>query len=84
MNTIPIGATIVSRTIEYIEEHLNEQTDLTAVAQGVYYSKYHLHRMFTNTLGMTMHNYIQRRRLTEAARQLVFSEKSILDIVFFY
>lgn len=28
---------------------------------------YHLHRMFTDTVGLTIHDYIQRRQLTEAA-----------------
>ena len=46
----------------------------------MHYSKYHLHRMFTAAVGLTLHDYIQRRRLTEAAKLLVFSEQPILDI----
>ncbi|MDR1747570.1 MAG: AraC family transcriptional regulator [Spirochaetaceae bacterium] len=77
------GSALVSRVIEYIEEHLSETTDLTAIAGGVYYSKYHLHRLFTKTVGMTIHDYTQRRRLTEAAQLLVFSDAPILDISFY-
>lgn len=36
--------------------------------------------MFTDTVGMTIQTYAQRRRLTEAAKMLVFSDKSILEI----
>ena len=36
--------------------------------------------MFTAAVGLTLHDYIQRRRLTEAAKLLVFSEQPILDI----
>ena len=66
--------------IEYIEGHLTEKIDLEAVAQAAHYSKYHLHRIFTATSGMTIHDYIKRRQLTEAARLLVFSNCSIMDI----
>lgn len=66
--------------IAYIEAHLTEKLDLERVAGAVHYSKYHLHRMFTGTVGLTLHDYLQRRQLTEAAKLLVFSNKSILDI----
>lgn len=68
--------------IDYIEAHLNEKIDLDIVANAVHYSKHHLHRMFTNTIGLTIHEYVQRRKLTEAAKLLVFSDKTILDIAF--
>lgn len=66
--------------IAYIEANLTEKLDLNRVANAVHYSKYHLHRMFTGTVGLTLHDYLQRRQLTEAAKLLVFSNKSILDI----
>ena len=69
--------------IDYIESHLDEKLDLEKVSKAVHYSKYHLHRMFSNTLGMTIHDYVQRRQLTEAAKLLVFSSKSIIEIAFF-
>ena len=47
---------------------------------GVGYSKYHLHRMFVETVGLSIHDYVQRRQLTESAKLLVFSDKSILEI----
>lgn len=70
----------ISMTIDYIETHLQEKLELDAVADAVHYSKYHLHRMFTNIAGMTIHDYIQRRRLSEAAKLLVCSNTPILDI----
>lgn len=70
----------VVAAIGYIENHLTEKMDLDVVADAVHYSKYHLHRMFTDTVGLTIHDYIQRRRLTEAAKLLVFSDQSILEI----
>ena len=69
--------------IDYIEAHLDEKLNLEKVSEAVHYSKYHLHRMFTNTVGMTIHDYVQRRQLTEAAKLLVFSSKPIIEVAFF-
>lgn len=70
----------VIEAINFIEQHHTEKLDLAIVANAMHYSKYHLHRIFTKAVGLTIHDYIQRRQLTEAAKLLVFSEKSILDI----
>lgn len=71
---------IIMSAIDYIESHLYEKTDLATIAEALHYSKYHLHRMFTDTVGLTIRAYAQRRRLTEAAKQLVFSDRPILEI----
>ena len=73
----------IETVIDYIESHLDEKLDLEKLSEAVHYSKYHLHRMFTNTVGMTIHDYVQRRRLTEAAKLLVFSSKPIIEVAFF-
>lgn len=70
----------IAAVIEYIEAHLTEKLDLDTIADAAHYSKYHLHRIFANITGLTVHDYIQRRRLTEAAKLLVFSDKPILEI----
>ena len=40
--------------IDYIEANLTEKIDLDMVAEAVHYSKYHLHRIFSKTLGMRL------------------------------
>lgn len=70
----------VIAAIDYIESHLHGKLDLETIAEALYYSKYHLHRMFTATVGLTIQTYAQRRRLTEAAKLLVFSDNPILEI----
>lgn len=69
--------------IDYMEDHLFDGPDLGTVADAVHYSKYHLHRMFVNEVGITLHDYIQRRQLTEAAKLLVYSERPIMEIALF-
>ena len=70
----------VMTAIDYIESHLHEKLDLETVARAVHYSKYHMHRMFTDTVGLTIHDYIQRRQLTEAAKLLVLSDRPINEL----
>lgn len=73
-------ARIVSQAIRYIEDNLDNKLELDIVSAALHYSKFHLHRMFTKTVGLTIHDYAQRRQLTEAAKLLVFSGKPIIEI----
>jgi len=72
----------IETVLDYIEANLDGKLDLETVAEAVHYSKYHLHRMFTSTVGMTIHDYVQRRQLTEAAKLLVFSDRPIIEVAF--
>lgn len=72
----------IETVIDYIEANLDGKLDLETVAEAVHYSKYHLHRMFTSTVGMTIHDYVQRRQLTEAAKLLAFSDRPIIEVTF--
>lgn len=74
------GIQEIQNAIAFIEDHLDGKLALDTVAKAVHYSKYHLHRMFSQTTGITLHDYVFRRQLTEAAKKLAFSEESILDI----
>ena len=70
----------IEAVIDYIESHLDGKLELETIAAAMHYSKYHLHRLFTETAGMTIHDYVQRRQLTEAAKLLAFSNQPIIDI----
>lgn len=81
MNHTPNNIEEIAAVIDYIEEHLmEERLDLESIAAAFNYSRYHLHRMFASVTGFPMHTYLMRRRLTEAARRLVFSEEPVLEI----
>lgn len=77
------GFAAVTQAIAYIERHISQKMDLQAVAEAVHYSKYHLHRTFTRAVGMSIHDYVLRRKLTEAAKLLAFSNLPILHIALF-
>ena len=72
---------MVMAAIQYIENHfLREKIDLDDVSNALHYSKYHLNRTFSATVGLTINEYAIRRKLTEAAKMLVFSDRPIIDI----
>ena len=50
------------------------------MAAAAHYSKYHLHRIFSETVGIPLHEYVRRRRLTKASGKLTGSCAPILDI----
>ena len=54
---------ITAQAIRYIEGHLNGKLELETVAAALHYSKFYLHRCFTKTVGLTVHDYVQRRQL---------------------
>jgi AraC-like DNA-binding protein/ribosomal protein S18 acetylase RimI-like enzyme len=68
------------RTIDYIEEHVSEKLDLQQISEEVHLSPFHLHRIFAHTLGQTIHEYLRKRQLTQAAKLLSSTKKPILEI----
>ncbi len=73
---------IILNVIEYVENNLDENLKLDNIANEVNYSKFHLNRLFYEFVGCTLHKYIQKRRLTEAAKKLVTTNKTISEIAF--
>ena len=65
-----------------MERHLSTPFPFSLWAKHCHYSPYHLRHLFTETIGVPPHQYLRRRRMTEAARQLVFSSQPLLEIAF--
>lgn len=76
------STTIIMAVVDYIENNLNDKLTLDKIAERVGYSKFHLNRLFSENTGYTIYKYIQLRRLTEAAKELVYTEKPIIEIAF--
>lgn len=71
---------IVKKIASYIETHLDEDLSLESIAKDMHYSKFYLARIFAEQTGSTIGKYIQGRRLTQAARKLVETNKPIVQI----
>lgn len=75
---------VVKKSIMYIEEHLHEPLTLEDIARQSNFSKFHFHRIFQKSAGMTITEYIRMRRLANASAALLYSKERILDIAFYY
>ena len=64
----------------YIEDCLPYTADLKEIANKANMSPYHFHRLFTLLVGETVGKYCQRRRLTLAAKRLLYTNEKILCI----
>ncbi|GED14129.1 AraC family transcriptional regulator [Aneurinibacillus migulanus] len=70
--------------LNYIEENLTNDIDFKEVARLAFCSEYHFKRMFSFLAGVTLSEYIRRRRLTLAAFELNNSNIRIIDVAIKY
>lgn len=74
----------LQKAIQYIEEHLQDELRIQEVAKQAHCSPYHFQRIFTILTGVPVGEYIRRRRLTQAAQELVHSNVKIIDLAHKY
>ena len=70
----------IERSVDFIERNLREALTLERVAAEAYFSPYHYHRIFRGIAGDSVGEYIRKRRLTEAADELIGGSKRVLEI----
>lgn len=68
----------------YIEENLTNDLDYKEIARLACCSEYHFKRMFSFLAGVTLSEYIRRRRLTLAAFELKEKNIKVIDIAIKY
>lgn len=71
-------------SLSYIEDNLDSHIDLEEVAKRAYCSEYHFKRLFSLLSGITISEYIRRRRLTLAALDLKGQHVKVIDIAIKY
>lgn len=74
----------LQRAVDYIEAHLLEGINYEDAAKSVYMSSYSFHRTFSLMAGMTANEYIRKRRLSLAARELQTTDISVIDAALKY
>ncbi len=74
----------ILQAINFIEENLQNDINVQDVANKACYSLYHFIRIFEGITGHTPKDYILRRRISEAGKELADSSKKIIDVCFDY
>lgn len=70
----------LNQSMNYIEEHLTAEIDYEQLGRIACCSAYHYQRMFTYMAGITLTEYIRRRRMSLAAVDLQGGDERIIDI----
>lgn len=58
------------RVLDHIDRHLDGDLDLDTISGVAAFSKFHFHRQFKATFGLSLHRYVQLARLRRASKQL--------------
>lgn len=75
---------LIQQAICYMEEHICENISYAEVAKSVQMSSYNFHRTFSFIVVMTANEYMRKRRLTLAAKELQTTAISVIDAAYKY
>ena len=70
----------LNQSMNYIEEHLTGEIDYEQLGRIACCSTYHYQRMFTYMAGITLAEYIRRRKMSLAAVDLQGGNEKIIDV----
>jgi len=73
----------MNNAVEYMETNITEKLDIEKVAKIALSSTFHFQRMYHMITGVTIAEYIRRRRLTLAAQDIISGEK-IINVAYRY
>lgn len=71
-------------SLDYIEKNLSNELSLEDLSKIAYLSKYHYHRLFHKSVGVSVKKYIIKRRMSSAASELIQTDARILDVALKY
>jgi AraC family transcriptional regulator len=74
----------MNEAMDYIEANLADEISYDRLAQLACCSTYHLQRMFPFLMGVSISEYIRRRRLTLAAFELQTTDTKVIDVAIKY
>ena len=64
--------------LTYIEDHIDEELTLDSIAREFYVSKFHISHVFKENLGLSVHQYIIKKRLA-MCRDAILSNTAITE-----
>lgn len=65
---------LFTRMVQYIDTNIAEDLSLDAIAAHFFVSKYYADHLFTNTLGISLHRYITKKRLQHCRNEMLSGE----------
>jgi len=72
----------IGRAISHMERHFEEEIDLSVLAQMVGMSDRNFYRFFGKVTNESPYSYLQRLRITKAAKLLQTTDKNVTEVAF--
>ena len=72
----------VQKSVDYIEEHLQENIRAEALAEIIGLSPFYFQRLFKRLVNKPLQEYVKLRRLAKAVEALNTENQRILDVAF--
>lgn len=73
-----------SKSIDYIENHLDKEISYDEIARIACCSTFYFQRIFSYIVGISLSEYIRRRRMTQAGFDLQRTDMKVLDVALKY
>lgn len=71
----------MQRVLDYIDRHLDGDLDLETLSRIAAFSKFHFHRQFMATFGLSVHRYVLLARMKRASHRLLSEDaQNVTDI----
>lgn len=77
--TITGNASLYSNLVDFIEQHLEEDLTLERLADEFFISKYHIAHVFKENVGLSIHQYITKKRLS-LCQEAIRARMNITDV----
>lgn len=74
----------LEEALEFIESNLEASLPVETIAKAMYSSPFHFQRMFHMWSGITLGEYVRKRKLTLAAQELAVSSAKVVDVALKY
>ena len=74
----------VQNALNYIEDNITDKLDYAEIARQAYCSEFYFQRIFNALCGMTLGEYIRKRRLTLAGMELYRTKAKVIDVALKY
>ena len=68
--------TRMQKVLNYIDRHLEDDLSLDKLSAVAALSKYHFHRQFRASVGLSVHRYVQLARMKRAGQMLAFKDRA--------
>lgn len=66
---------LYEKLMNYIEENIEEELTLERLAKEFYVSKYYIAHIFKDNLGMSIHQYVMKKRLSACKDEILMGNK---------